>query len=178
MNKILCFFLLFIFNNLFVNGQEKHDFEMRKVSTVYVEFFGNSASFFSLNYDRIIKQYEMGYFNTSIGIAPVIYYGTGFNIPISINYSYGEKKGHLELGLGLGLNRAFGENINIDYTRLLANARIGYKYQKTTGGLFLKAGFTPIVPVYYFHGALPKGTLADVELIIFNPFSFGIGYSF
>lgn len=80
--------------------------------------------------------------------------------------------------MGLGLNRAIDKDMKFDYTRLLAHIRLGYKYQKASGGVFIKAGFTPIVPVYYFQGTLPSGNLADLELFIVNPFSFGIGYGF
>lgn len=159
-------------------AQETMNFEMRKKNATYVEFFGNSASFYSFNYDRIIKQYKMGYFNTSIGFSPVRYYGKGFHIPVSINYSYGEKNGHLEAGFGLGLTRNIQEEEIFSYLRLLANIRLGYKYQKASGGFFFKAAFTPIVPIYYFQGGLPKGSLADLELIVFNPFSICLGFSF
>lgn len=178
MKKFCCLLVLLFSFNILVSGQDSHSFQMRQKNAVYLELFGNSASFFSLNYDRIIKQYQMGYFNTSIGFAPLSYYGKGFSVPVSVNYSYGEKNGHLEVGLGVVLNKSKDVDATIDYMRLLANIRLGYKYQKPTSGLFFKAAFTPIMPIYYFHGSLQKNSLADLELIVFNSFSLCLGFSF
>lgn len=95
MKKNLCILLFFVSSNLLIYGQEKPELEMLKKSAVYVEFFGNSASVFSVNYDKIIKQYKKGYFNASIGFAPYLfkdfYYEQGYNIPVSINYSFGKR---------------------------------------------------------------------------------------
>src|SRR5690606_6876151 len=125
MIKILCILFLFVSSNPLIYGQDNPEIEMLKKSAVYVELLGNSASVFSLNYDRIIKQYKKGYFNASIGFAPYLfknaYYEKGYNIPASINYSFGKrftkKNGHFELGTGLGLNRAIDEKLNVNFTR-------------------------------------------------------------
>ena len=67
---------------------------MQAKSALYIEFLGNSATVFSINYDRIIKEYDDSYLNMTIGYGN--YLGldarTGFNIPFSINYTFGKTK--------------------------------------------------------------------------------------
>ena len=83
----------------------------------------------------------------------------------------------MEVGFGIGINRAKDTAIDIDFTRMLANFRLGYKYQNPKGGVFFKVGFTPIVPAFYFHGSVPKGGFHDIDLLL-NAFSMGLGVSF
>lgn len=116
-------------------------------SAIYFEILGNSVSGFSINYDRIIKEYRDGYINITSGFG----FGSkrNFNIPLSINYTvlFPPSNHHLEFGVGTGIN--FIEKDSIQNTRLLLTGRVGYKYQRPEGGFYLRAGFTPVVPLYY-----------------------------
>ena len=178
---IIFLFVFFSFKPSALFAQENPKIITRKKSAIYVELLGNSGTLFSINYDRILLQNYYGYLDGSIGFGPYVmdngYYQKGFNIPIAANYSYGSKNGHLELGLGVGINRAKDTAIDIDFVRLLAHFRIGYKYQNPKGGAFFKVGFTPIVPAYYFKGSVPKGGFHDIDLFL-NAFSLGLGFSF
>lgn len=85
------------------------EYIMKKKSAVYIEVLGNSATGFSVNYDRIIKEYKNGFLNTTIGYGNYLFVGEpggGFNIPFSLNYTFfrSAKNVHLELGLGSGIN--------------------------------------------------------------------------
>lgn len=125
---------------------------------------------------------KSGYFDGSIGFGPYItkrmFYQNGFNIPIAVNYTFGLKRnGHFELGLGVGINRAIDSAYDIDFSRLLLSFRFGYKYQAPSGGLFFRAGYTPIGPIYYFSGSKSKGLLDSFELVL-NIISLGIGVNF
>lgn len=79
--------------------------------------------------------------------------------------------------MGLGLNRAIDEKMDLNFTRLLLDFRFGYKYQRPSGGFIFKVAYTPIAPIYYFKGAGPQGLLSSFELFI-NLLSVGIGYGF
>ena len=138
---------------------------MQAKSALYIEFLGNSATVFSINYDRIIKEYDDSYLNMTIGYGN--YLGldarTGFNIPFSINYTFGKTTNHhFELGLGGGLNFLTDDNSS----RMLLSSRIGYKYQKPNGGFYIRTALTPIFPFFYFNypeGRRPSTIFYDTE---------------
>lgn len=129
MNKIVYVILILVLSHSTIYGQDQPSNEKIRKNAFYIELFGSSASIFSMNYDRIIKQFKNGYFNASIGFTPVSYLEKGHNIPLSLNYTIGKGNKHFEMGVGLGLNRAFDEEKDIDYQRILGNIRLGYKYQ-------------------------------------------------
>lgn len=161
---------------------------MQKKSAVYLEFLGNSATVFSINYDRIIKEFSDSYLNVTIGYGN--YLGldarTGFNIPFSLNYSFGKTTNHhFELGVGGGLNFLTDD----DSSRMLLSSRVGYKYQRSRGGFYFRAAFTPSFPLFYFN--YPEGqrpstifydtdesrTYRDLEFFL-HMIGISVGYSF
>jgi len=54
---------------------------------------------------------------------------------------------------------------------LLWSSRLGYKYQKPSGGFFLRAGFTPLIRIKTF-----SDLKSDNKFI--PAFGLGVGYSF
>ncbi len=81
-------------------------------------------------------------------------------------------KGNHHGDFGIGLTGITSNNIEpytfgVKKNRLLAVPRISYRYQKPTGGLMLRVGFTPTVD------------LSSVSVNPFGPwFGLAIGYSF
>lgn len=133
-------------------------FVMQKKSALYVELLGNSATIFSINYDRILKEFKDAYLNMSIGFGNSFGLNEkkGFNVPFSINYTIGKNTNHhFEIGLGGGINYLKDDKA----TRMLLNGRVGYKYQRPQGGFFFRAAFTPITPLFYFNS--PEGYIPD-----------------
>ena len=127
---------------------------MQAKSALYIEFLGNSATIFSFNYDRIIKEFADSSLNVTLGYGN--YFGIdnrqGLNIPFSLNYTIGKTTNHhLELGLGGGFNYLLDDKAS----RMLLSSRIGYKYQRPQGGFYFRGAFTPIFPLFYF--SYPEG---------------------
>jgi len=125
-----------------------------KKNAFYVEALGN-ARLVSANYERIFNQ--SGNMKTAIrlgyGFWKVQYGGENFNnsmLPLELNSLIGNKQHHLEIGFGTTVNfekirpmfySGFGEVHTVSY--LSYHGRIGYRYQKPTGGLLFRASFTP-----------------------------------
>jgi hypothetical protein len=126
----------------------------------YFELAGNGI-YYSLNYDRIL--YQKNSFKTSarIGVEVLPNKLQDFQdlrpaMPIEVNALVGKGKHHIETGLGLTpyIDDKYGF-VDRDGNRHLAKQgkkittmsliRIGYRYQKTEGGLMFRAGFTPIL---------------------------------
>ncbi len=119
-----------------------------KENAIYIEVLGNSVTGLSLNYDRIIKHYTNSFINVTAGIGIGDY--SSFNFPFSANYSFSisPPNHYIELGLGTGIH--FFDDIKERNTRILITSRLGYKYQRPRGGFYLRAGFTPVAPLFYF----------------------------
>lgn len=159
-----------------------------KKSSLYLEFLGNSLSGISINYDRIIKYINRDFIDASIG------FGFGFpgyyNIPISVNYTTPvTSNSHFEVGLGTGLSFIEQNSDELRNTRLWLSLRMGYKYQRPQGGLYVRAGFTPVAALYYFKNNENYNTLfsdskkgdwkilEDLDLFL-SSISLCVGYSF
>jgi hypothetical protein len=108
-------------------------------NSLYVEIAGNGL-IYSINYDRVFQDR----FSARIGIAP---YGSGdIAVPILANYLLGSGPSRLELGLGVTVMSITFTFIDSDYdlARVIGTASFAYRYQKPDGGIFFKAGFTPL----------------------------------
>jgi hypothetical protein len=78
-----------------------------------------------------------------MGFGDGIYYG----IPISYNWIFGKKSHHLEVGIGLtSLIVNPNSNMVSDFYTYLT-PKIGYRYQRPNGGLFLRATVTPMIDI-------------------------------
>jgi hypothetical protein len=108
-------------------------------NSLYVEIAGNGL-IYSINYDRVFQDR----FSARIGLAP---YGSGdIAVPILGNYLLGSGPSRLELGLGVTLMSITFTFFDSDYglDRVIGTANFAYRYQKPDGGIFFKAGFTPL----------------------------------
>jgi hypothetical protein len=122
-------------------------------NSLYVELGGN-AGLYSLNYDRILYQKNAFKAVGRVGIsafpqrffdqlAPVL--------PLELTALIGKGNHHLETGIGVAplLHHVNHREENTLVTKLELGAfttgRIGYRYQKSTGGFLFRAAFIPII---------------------------------
>jgi len=151
----------------------------KKTNTLYAEIAGISGTPISIQYDRIINKKEnylvdvtmgFGYFQFSKNWNPII----GF--PISLNFANGQFNHHFEFGIGLTYNSGMPQQKIEDFPAesekaFWATLRLGYKYQKPEGGLFIRAGFTPLIKIKQY------SVLAE-ETNFLPLLGLGIGYTF
>lgn len=160
-----------------------------KNNTFYTEILGISGSVFSFNYDRILTKDNNFFLDLTMGVGylPSIKdWNPVYGIPVSLNISSGHNYHHFEFGIGLTYNsgnvqnqkitESFGGSINsnITYESLRAfwcSIRLGYKYQKPTGGLFFRVGFTPFIKLKTY-------STYETNDIILPLIGLGIGYTF
>lgn len=157
-------------------------------NSIHAEFAGNSGGY-ALNYGRIIFQKNRIKLAVSAGFS--MFYrrlderiASDYWVPVfpaEITAFWGKSKHHLELGAGFYTlrNRTyifdedFPNNIReqIHWDQFIVG-RIGYRYQRPTGGFFFRAGFTPMIE-FNNSDTVYKG-------ISFIPFGLGIslGMSF
>ena len=178
MRKINTFLLLIIISEV-VSAQKPGNFHLYDKNTFYVEILGNTGSL-SLNYDRLLYQSPQIKIAGRIGYAylPVKFPIQGIPFEISVLAS-GMGNHHFELGTGVsyikGLEhhyiiRDFAENKEYISESLFIPFRIGYRYQRQDGGLFVKAGLVPLVSIYDFEKYYTKKSYVWLGL--------GLGYSF
>ncbi len=137
----------------------------RKVNTVYVEGLGSGINY-SLNYDRMFrsdKKYPMSF---NVGIAMYARdHAVELVLPVGVQSLIGRNNHFFELGLNLVPysysykhsyeqnyqkyeNGVYTDHIGMVTTKdnkfyLMLNPKIGYRYQPTAGGLFVRVTFTP-----------------------------------
>lgn len=144
-------------------------------NAVYLEIFGNGGPY-SVNYERAITQK----FLLRVGFASLSSsedFGgesSKTTIPVMINSLFGSGNHKLEAGAGvlLGSEKYTGDETltgrpESKETIFALTGVAGYRYQKPSGGLILRAGLTPFL------------NIGDSEYPDFN-FSAGgsIGYAF
>ncbi|MDX8341345.1 hypothetical protein SLH46_19255 [Draconibacterium sp. IB214405] len=139
-------------------GQDEHLNELKK-NSVYYEFLGTGATLFSLHYEKNIKQFEKSSLNLDLGVGydPPLHIdmNPSYAFPLSLNWTSGIKNKHFELGIGLTYNSGVSQQIATggktkSMDALWTSFRIGYKYQKPEGGLYFRAGLTPLLRVKKF----------------------------
>lgn len=126
-------------------------------NAVYLELFGSGGAYYNVGYDRLLVR------NNPLSVRGIVGFQYnnidggipdegGFSFAPQITLLYGYKH-HLELGIGL---------INVPGQFTNPTFRIGYRFQKPTGGFLIKAGFTPIYFPNGFFGSpfLPWGGVA------------------
>lgn len=156
---------IILLSPLILFGQEKiKTFEVKR-NSIYFEAFGqglyNSFSFDKLyNVDRKIKTS----INAGITIIPS---GELFVLasPIAYNFLFGLRNNHLELGFGITAMYIRNGNINVGRGIIDENGnqqhenfighennfysyftpKIGYRFQRPSGGLFLRVTLTPSI---------------------------------
>ena len=162
MKKIIIQTIVFL-SPIIAFGQENVKATELKRNSIYLEAFGqglyNSFSFDRLyNVDKKIKTS----FSAGLTIIPVPELFV-LGVPVSYNYLFGKKNHHLELGFGftamyLRQGRIIAAEGYIDNNGLsqtnnfvghsnefysFFTPKIGYRFQKPSGGLFLRLTLTP-----------------------------------
>ena len=154
-----------------VNAQES---EIKKNAT-YIELAG-SGLLYSVNYDRLLIIDEKLRFSATVGtwyiphIESISDFSYMIGSSLGVNTLFGKQKHFAEFGVNVAY-MIMNDIDNSIYQLIYLPVRIGYRYQKDEGGLFLRASFMPIIPI-----------LQDNDVAIFYPvsphFSVGVGYSF
>ena len=109
---------------------------------MYIEFFGKGFVN-SVNYEHSFSKDLQG-FNVQIGVgfAPT----SLITIPASVNYVFGRKSHHFEMGAGVtyinGFLWADDDSFGPDFG---THANLLYRFQKPDGKFFFKIGATPFI---------------------------------
>lgn len=170
-----------------IGFSQTNDTIQLKKSSVFVELLGNSVNYISINYDRIIAEYNNSYLNVTAGISPIVGAKSKYiSIPVSINYtSFKRSSSHLELGVGLAYSYYKDEEPNhncCEREQILLISRIGYKYQRPQGGFNFKIGLTPTLPLYIMKDRKENAgflyeAIKDIELLL-HYIGLTLGYTF
>lgn len=136
-----------------------------KRNTIYIEAFGQGL-YNSLSFDRLLTVDKKVNRSFSGGLTLIPSGGlTVLALPVSYNFIFGQKNHHLELGIGftpmylregkIDASRSFyDENGGLQTESYIGHAnnfysyftpKIGYRYQQSDGGLFLRVTLTPPV---------------------------------
>ncbi len=140
-------------------AQKKDNPRLFRKNTLFVEILGNGATF-TLNYDRLLihsKGYKVAG-RIGYSILPQILEIASIPMEMSLLIS-NDSNHHLEIGSGLSYIKGLETEYVIDdfvgsreyvSESLYIPFRIGYRYQRQKGRLFLKAGIVPMISVYEF----------------------------
>ena len=146
-NSFLIFLVIFLCSEELFSQELKNGGTIRKHS-LFLEIGGNGV-FYSINYDALFLLSTNFGFSVRAGfsIAPPFLTGSdwGLTIPAEFNVLLGKTKNFFEFGVGSTLIRSFaGRN-----TEFPLVGRLGYRYQKTDGGLFFRIGINGILTKDY-----------------------------
>ena len=132
-----------------VYGQENQAVSKIAKNAFYYELGGVGFGLFSLNYDRILIQYEKFKFSVRIGysITDFIHvggtrkiYGHQYFIPVEAYLIIGRRKKYFEAGFGMPLAI---DKYKFKFVSSIYVLRLGYRYQQHEKGLILRIGYTP-----------------------------------
>ncbi|MDP1803377.1 MAG: hypothetical protein Q8L81_18585 [Bacteroidota bacterium] len=171
---------LFICCNVFCQTTLSKDSVLHnyKRNSLFLEV-GGQGGFYSIGYDRILEINGKIRHTSSIGLS-YLFFGVGsktnlrpqiFSLPYSNNIVF---KNGFELGIGATIllytetRTSYyhgGSSTNTDINPyLFAVPRIGYRYQKNTGGVFFRAALTPLIKLISgdpsFYRVLPWGGIS------------------
>ena len=150
-----CLFFFLIFS-LLSRAQDDYagpigrDYSKKPAKTAGFIELGGNAGLYSINIDRIYYYKENLKLSARLGFAPhlnTIYIEQEY--VAENNFIFFKNPHHLELGLGMTVQRRYNERPNqIDNyfweNILFGVARCGYRYQKQDDGFFVRAALTPI----------------------------------
>lgn len=140
-------------------------------NTFYVELLGNGG-FYSVNYDRILFVKNKFKISVRFGLVyypPPVAYNQYFSFPAEANFFYGNRH-NIEIAIGgLPVVRFHKSPITKIYdSYCYTSARIVYRFQRLTGGWFLRTGIIAAISTpKYLEGS--GGTIWTIGI--------GIGYS-
>lgn len=149
-----------------------------KKNTVFAEIGGNGI-LYSINFDRLFNVSNKFKISSRIGIHytntfPLQYYRT-FCIPIEISglYPIYRNKHFIEFGSGLSYLNSYDRTTSHTEDIIVIALRLGYRFQKPEGGLFVKIGFVPIYDWLVFN---PDPAVPHHSWLLSG--GLGIGYTF
>ncbi len=174
--KTFIFFLI-VFVSFLANSQNLVQKELKR-NTVFVEFGGNGI-LYSVNYNRLF------YLSKKLCLSSRIGYGftKNFNdnklilnvIPVELTglVPISKNKHFIEVGSGVTtVLMNYLDKFHKELILVLA-LRIGYRFQKPTGGLFFNVGFTPLYDFYVYNGD------PNIGYHLWQPYAgMSIGYTF
>jgi len=183
----LLFTLIFI--NVFVNVNAQ---KVRRNFTLYGEAFGQGYVYGSLNLEEKVKDTYKGYQTAG---ASLIYmperagFGNGEYLGVGVNYNwvYGKKSHHFTTGIGTTLMLSDGGYINLTLHTMVLDfyltPKLGYRYQKRNGRLFLTATLNAMVGISQSDPNVKEGLyIADFKTLdiarIFPWPGLGLGWNF
>jgi hypothetical protein len=131
-------------------GPKARDYAKKPAKTAGFIELGGNAGLASLNIDRIYYYKENFKTSARFGFAP--HFNNIYVEQIYVlenNFIFLKNPHHLELGIGMTIQRRYNErpNQNDNYfweNLLFGDTRFGYRYQKQDDGFFLRAALTPI----------------------------------
>jgi hypothetical protein len=138
---------------VFTQNQHATDGKFCRKNSIQAEAFGHGL-FYSLNYERIVLNHNK--FKTAVQIG-ASYYTPKSGImalwlPVTVNgiFAVGKRQNHhVELGFGQLFSfdsfRLSENNGGIDYGEYFVAGRLGYRFQKPTGRILIRAAFTPVM---------------------------------
>lgn len=131
--------------------------EMPK-NTFYVQLAGIGNKH-SINYERVFRQGAKLNYSYSVGFAPS---SKAFSVPVSVNAFTTGTTHHFEMSLALIPHvekHSYKAKEDLD-KQMYIKPSVGYRYQKATGGLFVKVAVGPQVfmdpPSYNVWSFTPK----------------------
>jgi hypothetical protein len=148
-----------------VAGDSTHILPAR--NTFYIEAFGQGL-LNSLSYDRLFRTDKKTTHSVSAGITwvPVIGIGDFYSgMQVSYNFLFSLKNHHLELGAGLnalmdretiGVEYLGEKGIQKNYYTYLT-PKLGYRFQRSHGGIFFRLTFTPLFALLNKSGQVKVG---------------------
>lgn len=163
------------------------DSVMVQTNTVFAEV-GNNGSLYSLNFDHIVFATPAFALTTKVGVGATVPSKNDIDptLSLEVNALFGNTNHRLETSIGTlvgfgfeqteaSLNGETAQGTKVvkytpekEYTTLNLTARVGYRYQNPNGGLFFRAGITPIATVYSKTGNFGMNLAGAV----------GLGYTF
>jgi hypothetical protein len=136
----------------------------RNKNTVFFEAGGNGF-FYSVNYDRIMTDNQNWNLTGRAGLMYVNYFNSNarqmIGIPIEFSYIRGTHNNYFEFGLGITPIYDTYNPSQFSTAKdlvVLSVLRIGYRHQKPEGGIFFKAGLTPLRGVIFDLNSNPNST--------------------
>lgn len=179
--KSINFSVLFLISFSFTSFSQSLDTTQSDVSmkrnTIYLEILGQGL-YNSLNFDRILHPENRIKHSITGGLS---YFRLSYLEEVaalgSYNFLFGKKNHHLELGIGLSVmslisfdiqsNQSYpnpnGGTYTVAYTGSQHSIysyftpKIGYRFQKPTGGFFYRLSFTPALAGVNYIGPIEGG---------------------
>jgi len=162
MKKIFIYTIVFL-SPIISFAQENAKPAEIKRNSIYFEAFGQGL-YNSISFDRLynVEKKIKTSFNVGLTIIPhpeLFVLG----VPVSYNFLFGQKNHHLELGIGvtamfvrlgrMNASESYTDNNGLSQTNDFVGhsndfysfftPKIGYRFQKPSGGLFLRLTLTP-----------------------------------